>query len=153
MDHIREKLPKSFSDDHSIQTDTILPDVIRSSGDALVDIDSKAKENELSLDLDEQDTRVLELNKASSAADSNLHIRRPMTAGVSEETNFNQRVVLPSAKNASAFDSDSDEETGYVEMDAEEEISREGVKRASSNIIATEERRALRSRNPDDNYY
>lgn len=152
MEHIREKFPKSFSDDHAIQTDTILPDVIRSSGDALVDIDSKAKENELALDLDEQDTRVTELNKASSAAANNLHIRRPMTAGISEETNFNQRIVLPSAKNAFAFESDSDDEIGYVEIDAEEEISREGVKRASSNIIATEERRALRSRKPDDNY-
>jgi hypothetical protein len=146
MEHIREKIPDTFSSEHFIQTEQLLPDVIRSSGDTLVEIDSKAKENELNLDLDEQDSRISELN--NKATKNKLYMRRPMTAGITEETSFNQRIVLPSAKNASAFDADeSEEETGYGEMDAEEEISRDGVKRASSNIIATEERRKMRTIN------
>ena len=148
MDHIREKLPTTLSAELSNSAQLPLSDTIRSSGDILVDIDSKAKENELTLDLDEQDVRVSELNKATQ----NLHMRRPMTAGITEETSFNQRIQLPSAKDISAFDPESDEETVYGEIDAEEEISRDGVKRQSSNIIATEERRKLRSRKPDEGY-
>ena len=152
MEHIREKLPAAFSiPGQPIQTEQLLPDIIRSTGDALVEVDSKAKENELNLDLDEQDSRVSELNNRVSD-NSNLHMRRPMTAGITEETSFNQRIFLPSAKDLSAFDPESDDEIGYVEIDAEEEISRDGVKRASSNIIATEERRKLRSRKPEDGY-
>lgn len=148
MEHIREKVPESFSIDSAIQSETLLPDVIRSSGDTLVEIDSKAKENELALDLDEQDIRTSELNKVTN---NNLHMRRPMTAGITEETNFNQRIVLPSAKDISAFDQESEDELDAIEFDAaEEEISRDGIKRASHNIIATEERRTLRSRKPDD---
>lgn len=148
MEHIREKVPESFSIDSAIQSETLLPDVIRSSGDTLVEIDSKAKENELALDLDEQDIRTSELNKVTN---NNLHMRRPMTAGITEETNFNQRIVLPSAKDISAFDQESEDELDAIEFDAaEEEISRDGIKRASHNIIATEERRKLRSRKPDD---
>lgn len=148
MEHIREKLPTAFSIDRGIEAETLLPDIIRSCGDTLVEINAKAKEDELSLDLDEQDTKLSELNKAAS---NNLHMRRPMTAGITEETNFNQRIVLPSAKDASAFDSESDDETGYGEFDtAEEEISRDGIKRASYIIIASEERRKVRSRKHED---
>jgi hypothetical protein len=154
MEHIREKLPANFSPNHgSILTEHQLPDVIRSTGDALVEVHNKAKENELGMDLEVQDLRVAELNKSTnSTRATNLNTRRPMTAGISEQQCFNQRIVLPSARNVSAFDNedDSEEELGYGEIDAEEEISRDGVKRASRNVIATEERRRLRSKKPED---
>jgi hypothetical protein len=104
------------------------------------------------MDLDIQDSREAELNKSASRIGT-LHVRRPVTAGVTEQrSSFNQRIILPSPKDISVYDQESDDETRFGEIDAEEEISREGVKRASSNIIAVEERRKLRSRKPEDDY-
>ncbi|KAL3805159.1 hypothetical protein HJC23_003387 [Cyclotella cryptica] len=151
MEHIHEKIPDEFERNHTISTEELLPDVIRSTGDVLVDIHQKAKENELDLDLDMQDSRETELNKSALRVGS-LHVRRPVTAGMTEERSFNQRIVLPSPKELSVFDYESDDETRFGELDAEEEISREGVKRASSNVIAVEERRKLRSRKPEEDY-
>ena len=151
MEHICEKIPDEFERDHRIFTEQLLPDVMRSTGDILVDIHKKSRENELNMDLDMQDSRETKLNKSALRVGS-LHVRRPVTAGISEERSFNQRIVLPSAKDITVFDEESDDETRFGELDAEEEISREGVKRASSNIIAVEERRKLRSRKPEDDY-
>lgn len=152
MDHIREKIPDEFEKDPTILTEHMLPHVIRSTGNLLVDIHTKARENELNMDLDIQDSRETELKKSASRIGT-LHARRPLTAGVTEQRSlFNQRIVLPSPKDISVYDQDSDDETRFGENDAEEEISREGVKRASSNTIAIEERRKLRSRKPEDDY-
>jgi hypothetical protein len=152
MEHIREKIPDEFEKDHTILTEQLLPHVIRSTGNLLVDIHTKARENELNMDLDIQDSRETELNKSVSRIGT-LHVRRPVTAGVTEQrSSFNQRRILPSPKDISVYDQESDDETRFGEIDAEEEISREGVKRASSNIIAVEERRKLRSRKPEDDY-
>jgi len=150
LKHICEKFPAALSIDHTTIAEQALPDAIRQTGDNLVRVDSKAKENELTLELVEQDSRVSALNK--TCTNSNLHTRRPLTAGM-EETESNQRIVLPSAKNISVFDPEIDnDEMRYSEVDAEEEISRDGIKRASSNIIAIEERRKLRNKKPEDRY-
>jgi len=152
VEHLRDKftsLPDEFEVEHGVVIEGTLPDVIRSSGDILVDVHTKTKDSELEMHLMIQDSKFTELKRAASRGD-NLQSRRPMSHGAPEGRPFNQRIPLPSAKEISAFDHDSDAETGLGDIDAEEEISRDGVKKASSNIIATEERRKLRSRKPDD---
>ena len=71
-----------------------------------------------------------------------------MSQGSTGVRPFNQRILLPFAKDILVFDHDSDTEIAVGEFDAKEEISRNGVKKASSNIIAMEERRSLRM--PED---
>mmetsp|Transcript_46182 Transcript_46182/g.97020 ORF Transcript_46182/g.97020 Transcript_46182/m.97020 type:complete len:556 (-) Transcript_46182:33-1700(-) len=149
IEHLRDKLtclPDEFEVDHGDIIEDNLPDIIRSSGDILVDAHTKTNENELQMHLNIQDSKLKELKRSASR----LQDRRPMSHGATEERPFNQRIPLPSAKEISVFDHDSDAETGRGDIDAEEEISRDGVKKASSNIIAIEERRKLRSRKPDD---
>ncbi|KAL7538971.1 hypothetical protein ACHAXR_008922 [Thalassiosira sp. AJA248-18] len=149
VEHLRDKftsLPTNeFELEGDVREDT-LPDVIRSSGDLLVDVHTKTKDSELQMHLTIQDSKLTELKRSASRVQN----RRPMSHGATEGIPFNQRISLPSAKEISAFDHDSDAETGFGDIDAEEEISRDGVKKASSNIIATEERRKLRSRKPED---
>ena len=150
VEHVRDKfkiLPNEFDVDLGAVANDALPDVIRSSGDILVDLHTKTKESELQMHLMIQDTKFTELERSASR----LQNRRPMSHGATEGRPLNQRIPLPSAKEVSVFDYDIiDAETGLGDMDAEEEISRDGVKKESSNIIATEERRKLRSRMPQD---
>lgn len=150
---IREKFVVLPTDEFDVGQPMIieetLSDVIRSSGDVLVDVHSKTKENELQMDLQTQDTKFTELKRATSQS-SNLQARRPMTSGVTEDRPFNQRITLPSAKEISVFDQDDGDESVFGVVDALEELSRDGVKKASSNIIATEERRKLRSNTGKD---
>ena len=148
VEHLREKLgslPDEFDVEHVIITENTLPDVIRSSGDMLVEVHTRTKENELKMHLIIQDSKFTKLRRSASHG-RNFQTRRPLTSGVTEDRPFNQRISLPSAKEMSAFDPESDAETGFGDVDVEEEISRDGVKKASSNIIATEERKKLRSR-------
>ena len=152
VEHLRDKfttLPEEFEVEDSVIVEDALPDVIRSSGDVLVDVHTKTKDNELQMHLEIQDSKFVEL-KRSALRGGSLQSRRPKSHGITEGRPFNQRIPLPSAKEISAFDHDSDAEAGFGDIDAEEEISRDGVKKASSNIIATEERRKLRSRKLED---
>lgn len=150
VEHLRDQfssLPIEFRVPGGVTEDT-LPDVVRCSGDRLVDVHTKTKDSELQMRLTLQDTKCTELERSASA----LQSRRPMSHGApSGGRPFNQRIPLPSAKEVSAFDHDSDDDAGIGGDDAGcEEISRDGVKRASSNIVAMEERRKLRSRKPED---
>ena len=153
VEHLRDKFVILPEDEFEITRGPIeedtLPDVIRSSGDVLVDVHTKTKDSELQMHLSIQDSKFTELKRSASRG-GNLQNRRPMSHGYTESIPFNQRITLPSAKEATAFDVERDCDTGFGEVDAEEEISRDGVKKASSNIIATEERRQLRSRKTDD---
>ena len=84
------------------------------------------------------------LPKVSRGA-SALQTRRPLTCGARERPS-NQRIPLPSAKEATAFD---DESCGADLAPVDEDdlaVSRAGVKKSSYNVVAMEERRALRSR-------
>ncbi|KAL7547181.1 hypothetical protein ACHAWF_010501 [Thalassiosira exigua] len=149
VEHLRDKftgLVDDFEVDGGGLTEETLPEAIRSSGDILVDVHTKTRDDELQMHLMYQDSKLSGLERSASR----LQSRRPMSHGAPEGRPFNQRISLPSAKEISAFDHDSDVDTGFGDIDAEEEISRDGVKKASSNIIATEERRKLRSRKPDD---
>mmetsp|Transcript_16356 Transcript_16356/g.35338 ORF Transcript_16356/g.35338 Transcript_16356/m.35338 type:complete len:560 (-) Transcript_16356:1196-2875(-) len=153
VEHLRDKLASLPGDEfevgHGIIVEDTLLDVIRSSGDILVDVHAKTKDSELQMHLMIQDSKFSELKRSASRG-GNLQNRRPMTHGATEGRPFNQRISLPSAREVSAFDENCDAETVFADIDVEEEISRDGVKKASSNIIAMEERRQLRSRNPDD---
>lgn len=150
VEHLRDQftsLPDDeFEVEHGPVREEALPDIIRSSGDILVDVDTQTKDSELEMHLMVQDSKLVELKQSASRISN----RRPMSHGATEGRPFNQRISLPSAKEVSAFDHDSDGETGLGDMGADEEISRDGVKQASRNIIAIEERRQLRSRNPDE---
>ena len=148
--HLRDKFISLHGSEidarHGALTEYQLPDVIRSSGDLLVDVITKTEDSDLQMHLNTQDSKNTELVR--SASHKNLQNRRPMSQGATGVRPFNQRVSLPSAKDISAYDHDSDTEIAVGEFDAEEEISRDGVKKASSNIIAMEERRSLRM--PED---
>lgn len=154
VEHLREKftsLSNSSEDEFDLgEHDDIevvednLPDIIRSSGDILVDVHKRTKTNELQIHLDEQDTKLIQL-KQSASYDS-LDNRRPMTGGATENRPFNRRIALPSAKESAAFDSgisDNDDESVYDDIGDQEEISRDGVKKSSFNVIAIEEKRRL----------
>lgn len=119
--------------------------VIRSSGDLLVDVLRKTEDNELQQLVEPSPPSV---SNQQQYAVKNLQNRRPTTTqGVNGgDRPFNQRITLPSAKETSAFDHDfcDTEEFGSSgEFDAEEEISRDGVKKASSIVIAMEDRRTV----------
>ena len=140
VEHLRDKFTalhgSEFDVGHGALTEDQLPDVIRFSGDLLVGVITKTEDSDLKIEL------------ARSASHMNLQNRRPMSQGATGVRPFNQRISLPSAKEISAYDHDSDTEIAVGEFDAEEEISRDGVKKASSNIIAMVERRSLRM--PED---
>jgi len=57
----------------------------------------------------------------------------------------NQRIILPSAKEESAFDYDSGADSVSADFDGEEEISRDALKRASYRTVEKEERKLLRN--------
>ncbi len=145
VEHLRDKFTSlhggEFDLGHEALTEDQLPDVIRSSGDLLVDVLTKTEDSELQ---NIEDSTTKELPR--SASHKNLINRRPMSQGATVVRPFNQRISLPSAKEVTTFDHDSDVELGVGEFDAEESISRDGVKKASSNIIAMEGRRTLRPR-------
>ena len=152
VEHLRDKFTSlhgsEFDVGHGALTEDQLPYVIRSSGDLLVDVLTKTEDSELQMHLNIQDSKITELARLSSH--SKLQNRRPMSQGATGIRPFNQRISLPSAKEISVFDHDSDTDIAVGEFDAEEEISRDGVKKASSNIIAMEERRSLRTVRPED---
>jgi hypothetical protein len=104
------------------------------------------KDKEFDMYIKVQDSKFTEFTRASREL---LENRRPMTHGATEDRPFNQRISLRSTKGTSAFGTYTNSETDFGEFEAEEEISRDGVKKASSNIIAMEERRKLRSTKPD----
>lgn len=145
VEHLRDKFTSlhggEFDVRHEALTEDQLPDVIRSSGDLLVDVLTKTEDSELQNIEDSASTEL-----ARSASRKNLINRRPMSQGATGVRPFNQRISLPSAKEITAFDHDSDTEVGVGEIDAEESISRDGVKKTSSNIIAMEGRRSIRPR-------
>jgi hypothetical protein len=124
-----------------------LPDIIRSSANILVDVKTKTKDVELQMHLDVQDSKFTELTRASREI---LQNRRPMTHGAADgRPLLNQTIALRPTKGLSALLNYDESETDFGGFDAAEEISRDGVKKASSNIIAVEERRKLRSIKPE----
>ncbi|KAL7441561.1 hypothetical protein ACHAXH_009994 [Discostella pseudostelligera] len=148
--HLREKITVLPKDTFEVGQETLvehcLPDIIRSSGNVLLELHTMTKDKEFDMYIKVQDSKFTEFTRASREL---LENRRPMTHGATEDRPFNQRISLRSTKGTSAFGTYTNSETDFGEFEAEEEISRDGVKKASSNIIAMEERRKLRSTKPD----
>ena len=155
VEHLREKFTnlRGFAEfdvvgGHGALSEDQLSAAIRSSGDLLVDVLRKTEDNELQ-QLVEPSPPPSVSDQQQQYAAKNLQNRRPTTTqGVNGgDRPFNQRITLPSAKETSAFDHDynDNEEFGTLgEFDAEEEISRDGVKKASSIVInAMEDRRTV----------
>ena len=149
VEHLRDKftsLPANEFDieHHGTIVEDALPDVIRSSGDILVNVHTKTKDNELQRRLDIQDSKFTELKQSAAATISDIHNRRPMTGGATENRPFNRRITLPSAKERSVYsreESDGEESAyGDNNIDAEDEITRNGLKKSSSIILAQSKR-------------
>lgn len=156
VEHLLDKFTTLPADEFDIEhhgtiVEDALPDIIRSSGDVLVNVHTKTKDNELQMHLDIQDSKFTELKQSAAAAISDIHNRRPMTGGATENRPFNRRISLPSAKERSVYSrEESDGESAYGDnnIDTEDEITRNGLKKSSSYIlIAQEERRKLSSSN------
>lgn len=121
-----------------------LPEAIRKCGDALVNCHNSNRDSELRLETEKNDERFDELKRSVSRGASALQTRRPLTCGAQERPS-NQRITLPSAKEATAFDDESCADPAPVDED-DLAVARAGVKKSSYNVVAMEERRALRSR-------
>jgi len=121
-----------------------LPEAIRKCGDALVSCHNSNRDSELRLETEKNDERFDELKRSVSRGASALQTRRPLTCGARERPS-NQRITLPSAKEATAFDDESCADPAPVDED-DLAVARAGVKKSSYNVVAMEERRALRSR-------
>ena len=155
VEHLREKFTylRGFAEfdvvsGHGTLLEDQLSAVIRSSGDLLVDVLRKTEDNELQRLVEPSSPPPPPVSNQQQYAAKNLQNRRPTTTqGVNGgDRPFNQRITLPSAKETSAFDHDFSETEEFgtsSDFDAEEEISRDGVKKASSIVIAMEDRRTV----------
>lgn len=165
--HLQDKLEpvrRDLNADKVALSDSSLPDVLWGVGDILVEILARIREREITGEIhgnavfnsvrnyrsssdegDKDDTEVdeedkgggedeEEANDEGSQEDQSLHVDRP----------YNQRIVLPSAKDDLYGTSDSFDD-GYGDLD-EEELSRERVKKASTSIVLAQQRRMARER-------
>jgi len=160
VEHLRAKLvdlPDEFDVDSSGNfLELSLPDIIRSSGDILLDVHARANDNTADDEFNNKHS-TKETNNTSSncnkvtrfspqiETESNLQSRRPTTRGAAEvSVPFNQRIILRSAKERAAFDQDDSDDDGAdfgdLGMDT---ISRKTLKKMSYHIVAAEERKRL----------
>lgn len=141
VEHLREKLfvlPDEYNVDRGVLTETSLPDVIRSSGDILLDVHN----NNVNNNPQEDGCNYV----FSPQVERNLQSRRPVTRGAAEVSiSFNQRISLPSAKERTVFDQedyDDDETADFGDLGMEG-LSRSTLKKISYQIVASEERKRL----------
>lgn len=142
VEHLREKLfvlPDEYNVDRGVLTETSLPDVIRSSGDILLDVHN----NNVNNNPHQEDGCNYVF---SPQVERNLQSRRPVTRGAVEvSVSFNQRISLPSAKERTVFDQedhDDDETADFGDLGMEG-LSRSTLKKISYQIVASEERKRL----------
>mmetsp|Transcript_844 Transcript_844/g.1292 ORF Transcript_844/g.1292 Transcript_844/m.1292 type:complete len:623 (+) Transcript_844:31-1899(+) len=154
VEHLRAKLfdlPDEFDVDSDNLMEMSLPDIIRSSGDILLDVNARANDNTAGEfnnkhSTNETNSSSNKVTRFSPQIDSNLQSRRPTTRGAAEvSVPFNQRISLRSARERAAFDQDdSDDDNGAdfgdLGMDT---ISRKTLKKMSYHIVAAEERKRL----------
>lgn len=158
VEHLRAKLfdlPDEFDVDSCNITVTSLSDVIRSSGDILLDVHTRANETAAEFNRMGMDHSTNDSNSSSSSSsnnkvtrfspqiiDRNLQSRRPTTRGAAEvSVPFNQRISLRSAKERAVFDQDdSDDDVGGADF-GDLAISRKTLKKMSYHIVAEFERR------------
>jgi len=107
---------------------------IHSIADALVEVQETTREKELDMSLTVQDAKFGQLETWGGG----FH-------GSTLSKQENQRIILPLAKEESAFDYDSGVDSVSGDFDGEEEISRDALKRASYRTVEKEERKMLRN--------
>eukprot|EP00984_Skeletonema_dohrnii_P012835 scaffold5239_cov186-Skeletonema_dohrnii-CCMP3373.AAC.1 len=149
VEHLRAKLvdlPDEFDVDSGNLIEMSLPDIIRSSGDILLDVHARANDPQHSTkESDNTSSNSNKVTRFSPQTESNLQSRRPTTRGAAEvSVPFNQRITLRSAKERAAFDQDDSDDDGAdfgdLGMDT---ISRKTLKKMSYHIVAAEERKRL----------
>ncbi len=151
VEHLRAKLldlPDEFEVDSGNLMEMSLPDIIRSSGDILLDVHARANDNTAGefnkQSTNESNSSSNKVTRFSPQIDSNLQSRRPTTRGAAEvSVPFNQRISLRSARERAAFDQDdSDDGADFGDLGMET-ISRKTLKKMSYHIVAAEERKRL----------
>lgn len=147
MKHIQDKVELvrvELNADPVPLTDTTLADALWSAGDILVELLARIRERELS-DLhykhDEKNTRPEDQMTVDDGTDYLNHIDE--AEFINENRPYNQRVILPSAKDADAFETNSYSDDVFDDLDGEE-LSRDIVKKASTQIIKAQERKKAR---------
>lgn len=135
--HLREKLsiiPDELNVDNKDSPQNSLAFCIHSIADALVEVQETTREKELDMSLTVQDAKFAQLETWGGGF-----------TGSKLSKKENQRIILPSAKEESAFDYDSGADSLSGDFDGEEEISRDALKRASYRTVEKEERKMLRN--------
>jgi len=152
VEHLRAKLfdlPDEFGVDSGNLMDMSLPDIIRSSGDILLDVHARANDNAVNefnkYSTNDSNSSSNKVTRFSPQIERNLQSRRPTTRGAAEVcVPFNQRISLRSAKERTAFDQDDSDDDGADFGDlGMEAISRKTLKKMSYHIVAAEERKRL----------
>lgn len=118
-------------------TERSVVNVLNSSGDALVEVLSKINRSQYKKET------FLQKNSCSNFIMFDA-LEMLNEEDMQENRPFNQRVLLPSVK-ADLMDGSGHFEDGFDDID-EEEISRDKVKKNSSQILQTQERRKRREK-------
>mmetsp|Transcript_23456 Transcript_23456/g.34599 ORF Transcript_23456/g.34599 Transcript_23456/m.34599 type:complete len:562 (-) Transcript_23456:58-1743(-) len=142
--HLQDKVDiirEEFKTDKIILDDSSIIDVLRTTGDVLVELDARMKENEIS-ELAFSSSETIPTQSLRSSFDMMEALDGLDEEEVQENRPFNQRILLPSVRD-DIFDSCSDYEDGFGDVD-EDELSRDKVKKASSQIIQAQERKRTR---------
>jgi hypothetical protein len=106
-----------------------------SAGTILVELVARTRERDMSELLEEKNSENDEIRSLEENNNSET-ICRP----------FNQRVSLPSAKDGTLFDEFDDDDDNFGDID-DEELSRDRVKKASSQIIRAQKRKKAKEKN------
>ena len=149
-----------YSSSSSSSSNSALPDVIWSIGDILVEIMARIREREITGGIDTCSSAIGSGSRPGLVGggdeDGGHHQSTTSfasigttSAGAEEETReedrpFNQRIVLPSAKD-DLYETNTSLDDGYGDLE-EEELSRERVKKASTSIVLAVERQKVRER-------
>ena len=106
-----------------------------SAGTILVELVARERERDMG-ELIEGEKSEMDVIDSSEENDYSEIISRP----------FNQRVTLPSATDIALFDSFNEDDDNFGDID-DEELSRDRVKKASSQIIRAQKRKKAREKN------
>ena len=139
-----ETMRKKLKGESITLTDRSIGDVLWAAGDVLVEVVARIREQEISEEID-----VTKLDGRPSMELLPPFPQEYALDCVEEEElqgsrPYNQRVIFPSVDD-DFFDNESNYDDGYGDVD-EDELSRDRVKKASSQIIQAQERKRIRAR-------
>ena len=139
-----ETMRKKLKGESITLTDRSIGDVLWAAGDVLVEVVARIREQEISEGID-----VAKLDGRPSMGllppfPQEYDLDCVEEEELQESRPYNQRVILPSVDD-DLFDNESNYDDGYGDVD-EDELSRDRVKKASSQIIQAQERKRIRAR-------